>query len=1111
MKIKRARIAVFLLFYFLYSSSPAQNVLESYTYWEGFDSGDVSGWASYPPVRDEGYDITLRVGEEPADGIPHPLAPTAPPGERKFNCRLIRRIMPAVRTNLTMGFIRRFNMYLDDESSMSLKYYIKAYQQVTTLRITFYLADGSRLAHDIVAPKIAKWTPALFTWSDVLLQNPEYQSSDPAHVNAVTVTAHILGTDPEAIVHLSIDDIEIKGGKAPLMQIKQPEVSSLKEWDEFISSKVFHTGDQFDMKGIYSCTPQIKRVNVSFAPFTRKDSTVSETRLRFNKKSGLWENRKPFILDPNSFAPGLWVATITAIGKKKSTLSTTKCTFFIASLEKNKGHPRLLFGPEDINTLKTRIKDDLYSDIWNKMEEIAKNARMRMKPDSFKETLHLMDRLTWQTPIHLNVTELFPSLDNYANMIRFPGECVRNNAIVYALQGDKTAGWYAKDVILQVCKWNTWTSPWLWEQGIHTHPAVGEMLCDFALGYDLVHDLMSDAERKTVRDGIMEKGIIPIYKEYVIANRIFGNSSNWITRSLSGALACLLVLEDDIAEMEPYISGFLLKLNANLNNLCNGSYKTGYDSYNAAMGALGTSLPALKRLISLDLTLSVRNGFPGIEGVWDSERNRLYEFGDTGTSVKDFGNFAWIAALGPKHLKALYNMKPGNGFGDILAGIKDGGRQTYGELFRIETSRDSDRVFLRSGSTEDDLFHLIFHCGQHYDKQYRQQGAFLLADFGEDFLVGTQNSSYHNDPWYERLFIQAGGHNTILVNGDPVSQRTGDFHIPGIPALNRYGYRDSYVEGENIYYFSGKLERVYEDRLKTLTRNFIYLKDHVILLVDEAETHSGDAEVNLLFHPPYREDIQAENRIPYTPFGTKSEGAVNPDMLITDREFAISRPKGTLYMYSILPEKVSILDRHRPGAVTDFSGIPTYRVKERGYVEISGKTSSGKATFVTALITAKSDTRPDVITDSKADYTKIELPPVGIKEKMTTFYINHNKGTSYNRDRMNTDAFILGEGKQDHAITKLLFVRSTQILKDGKKVISTSVPISGYMMTTKNGVFLLNYSCPEETQLEFFSSKKPSRISFGVKDAKKVKYSKKTSTVTITLPEGNGHLRVLFD
>ena len=107
--------------------------------------------------------------------------------------------------------------------------------------------------------------------------------------------------------------------------------------------------------------------------------------------------------------------------------------------------------------------------------------------------------------------------------------------------------------------------PWFNAHGQHTYYPAGLLAADVALGYDLLYDDLTETERAQIRRALIEKSIIPTYKEYVVDNRVMANTSNWIAHTVGGALIAAASIAGDVqasesnGTFETYLHGLLLK------------------------------------------------------------------------------------------------------------------------------------------------------------------------------------------------------------------------------------------------------------------------------------------------------------------------------------------------------------------------------------------------------------------------------------------------------------------------------------------------------------------------------------------------------------------------
>jgi hypothetical protein len=91
-------------------------------------------------------------------------------------------------------------------------------------------------------------------------------------------------------------------------------------------------------------------------------------------------------------------------------------------------------------------------------------------------------------------------------------------------------------------------------------------------------------------------------------------------------------------------------------------------------------------------------------------------------------------------------------------------------------------------------------------------GGFLLSSRGEPLLSEAGVTHYYNDPHYNSHFIQAVGHNVMLVDGNPESQRLPDYLW--VPALDRRPQWGTVLLADAADLFETELRAVYTAPLK---------------------------------------------------------------------------------------------------------------------------------------------------------------------------------------------------------------------------------------------------------------------------------------------------------
>src|SRR5437588_12076146 len=91
-------------------------------------------------------------------------------------------------------------------------------------------------------------------------------------------------------------------------------------------------------------------------------------------------------------------------------------------------------------------------------------------------------------------------------------------------------------------------------------------------------------------------------------------------------------------------------------------------------------------------------------------------------------------------------------------------------------------------------------------------------------------SDYYKDPYYQPYVIQALGHNTLLVDGDPESQGLPGNHFLG----DHPKIADSFL-GDAFDCVTVDLTPAYDARLERYTRTLFYQKDGALIVIDRVK------------------------------------------------------------------------------------------------------------------------------------------------------------------------------------------------------------------------------------------------------------------------------------
>ncbi len=496
-------------------------------------------------------------------------------------------------------------------------------------------------------------------------------------------------------------------------------------------------------------------------------------------------------------------------------------------------HPRLYFDAKDKAKLIARTRDPKLAKVWEYIQTTAKNSRATGEIGHGGKVFELLDS-----------EYLLPSLLGYFEVLNRARSRIAHNAFVAYLTDDVEARAAAKEAMLAVSRWSRWEPPWFTAHGQHTYYPAGLLAVDVALGYDLLYEHLTESERSQIRRALIEKQIIPTYKEYFLDNRAMANTSNWISHTVGGALIASSAIAGDVTPEESggkfdlYVQGLLLKIEAHMaaSYLPDGSYGEGISYQEFDSETLAPMINAVERNLGVDYWNTTH--------VKDSLRYALYTLTEPREASPDMGD---------THPSA------GHGIAPIIFRSKDPVMRWFYSRFDrpsiqqfifyddsvqpkspaaagIPTStifEDKGNAVFRTGWGEDSIT-MLFRAGPNFNHHHADQGSFLITAFGEPLVTEAGWSDYYKDPYYATFFTQAVGHNTVLVDGNPESQVIPD--TPQFKALNDYPRITDSITSEFYDGVGSDLSSVYPDRIERYTRRMVFLKPNYFVVYDDLKT-----------------------------------------------------------------------------------------------------------------------------------------------------------------------------------------------------------------------------------------------------------------------------------
>lgn len=1013
-------------------------VLEEWTYTENFENRDLGAWASYPHWQDLAYDQNFRFN-------------TIIPGDP--NLSLVQKVTPYAHADNYAGAQKLLDMFLVPGATLSFRYYLKTQLPAASFKIRFAAGDYGKIDVTVREPALNKWVSMTVGFSDFVRENPSLAGKEKIRIYALAFLAKIPDADPDMPFYLGLDDIVFKGARAVAFRFAEPVMTKLPEYKQYIPQRPYRKGDYFNLSGQWPL--DAKKVTLQIASFTDEKNIVYKTDLG---KTGSGWKLKPLKLD---LPEGLYQASLTAYNGSRQ-LSETSFTIHIAPGKMTGKHPRLLFDETGKEKILERCKEDRFKPLYDEMPKTAKTQRERVPAKSLVFDLDQFPDEDWLPTWSASGTRLFST-----------NAALRSNAMAYAFHGDKEAGKYVKDVLVQLAGWPHWSHPWQIKRGRYSDHRMGAWSHIAAEAYDLTYDLMTPDERALIRKAILANIIDAAHKTYVEDDNITAKTSNWLAMIVGGSLMNMAAIFDDGPEtenMEPYFTGAMIKFYEFIKRVTDpidGSWGEGKD-YNAySFMNMGYSLTSLDHVFNIDLTAPLVNTYN--EYIWAGliKDKRWFQYGDASGGITP--PTGWAFLLGKRkepRLAWYYNyFKEKESWEDVLFDTKPVAPDEPFDESPVKVFHGIGTTVFKSGWEKDDLS-FVMRTGPFYNHQHLDQGSFWLADKGEIF-IGEQDpkkSDYYDDPLYQPWVIQPAAHSTILIDGDPQSQRTGD-HRGFAPGFDDYAFIASFLDGKKASFSSGDIGRLYWDKVKSLRRNVLFIKPGIILMTDMAEPAGKNVSLTLQYPVSALEEIKA---------GPQTS--------------TISKKNATLHILHLSPASVVTKAVETPHYLKTLQTVKP--LKKEGMLTLTAQTR-GQPLVIANLFTATASGLPDIKTTPGDGF-------VSGSANGTLFAFNTRPGKTFNTNDKETDAVALTwDGEQSFVALATLYKES------GRLVLQSDSPV-----TFEYAPGALKYYRGEAGKITMAVSSRPSSVTVNGAVVKKFVYDGNAKTIKLDTPAGEGTVHI---
>jgi hypothetical protein len=790
---------------------PSATPLEPWSFREDFRNG-IPGWMSYPLVQDVGYDPTLYT--RTLGGVP---------------C-LVRNVPALGQHFLRVGILKPLSFYAGPSSSFRLEYSLAMGGPIERVRFMLAADDGRLYPLDLPDSPGPQAVHELGKSLGLPTEGAEIQ----AVLLVADVPSPLKGTSNRLILR----QFEIKAQRPAEVALAIPPLVRTSNEGQWLDTQALTPGDPLVIEAKTEAPVKIQAF----------DSEGDEVPTESEPAGNAYPSSARQVVFRRG-APGLW-RVVVSNGRAQT-------EFRALVLSPIPPHPRTFFSAERLRELRKLAGST----------PLLEAIRARAK--SLRAQLAYNPRAGDDIAL-LPATSVFPGLSGYFKLLEDYSNAIAFNAVEYALSGDRQALEAARRALLTVSEWPTWTPPWFLAQGLHTYYEVGVFSQRVAIGYDLIADQLTPAEKSAITQAAFRNAIEPTVEEYFLRNRMPIAASNWMANSVGGALAWVAALYGDVPEWNGRLGTALAELCAAYDHLLTGLFPgdgseaepAGYEAF--AMEGLSTGIAAL-HAFGIRPPETARM----IQGFWwpryaEVTPNLVLDTGDFDGQLRGLSGFAWEAEhSGDPSLRAFYdtaevgtlvgvsNVSHTGRLLEMAPGILD--LACCSEPAATAPEPPPSRIFpgrgsavLRSGWKPTDTV-ISIRAGPWFNHEHHDQGTFQVAAFGEKLIGEAGYADYYRDPNYPTYFMQAPGHNTVLVDDDPFSQPGEDGRY--WKALAHYPRFTAHVLSPAVDYLSAELADAYGGVLSQFRREFVFLKPDALIVSDELRAPNAHTYQWLLHVP----------------------------------------------------------------------------------------------------------------------------------------------------------------------------------------------------------------------------------------------------------------------
>ena len=832
-----------------------------------FETAEFYGWESYPYAQDIGWDPRFLCLEEPTH-----------PGSR-FS--LARMMEPNDVMGTYVGFTRQIDMWTSKDTRWKCLVYLTADRRPPQLELSICLLDGRRYLRIIGSPEVNRWLELDLPLGDFTANGRPLEAGQ--RIQAVTIKAEYPRTNDFISYTIHLDDFSLSGERPRRLLTVEPASTVLDQLNSVYLHRHYFFGDPLTLTVKPEGEDDLTRV---VCDVLSPEGKAVVSRARLVRSGAVWKADKVYTFsskDPS----GAWRVNFTGLNPQ--------------GLEVKWGFSFLMPGK--------RLAAGVHPRLFFTAAELKKRLATQTAPEKQLLENALRGQTAWRTTDIDAIEEFRPGLFNgYTAMGPYsvdPGlgwrmpmtrlcNVIQSGAWQYALAGDEGAGLKAKAALLKLCSFGYWTGEGWYRINNHVHFPLGYVAAPAGLGYDLLYPLLTEQERQTVREAIVEKALKTTYRDLVEMNRMPSNLTNHIAVTVFGtSIAAAAIYGDEAANpsVEPWLSGILAKMKAFIDRTYypDGGYGEPMSYQDMATRDLVQALDVLSRNFGVDYasTTSLKDTY--LYPLYATYTNGvLPDFGDVSPRYDLAGStFTWLSF----RLKNPWTFdfvkdrgEPGReGVLGWLWYPKGVTPKSRTELVPSRHFPVKGNMVMRSG-WEDAGSILAFRCGPNSNHYHNDQGTFFLFTNGNELLSDAgHGSSYYTNLYYPCYYTQGIGHNTMLVDGIAESQWPADYEN-GVGALRNYPKITSSFAGWTADEVEGDLTCVFRNLITGYRRSLLFLKPDILFLYDKVRSDQPHS-YSWLFHAEH----------------TNGKSSITYD----HGDLRIDRPRARLDMKVLAPEIAS--------------------------------------------------------------------------------------------------------------------------------------------------------------------------------------------------------------